>query len=540
MTYYHKIPALLIIGWLAIARLAGQPPSFSFSPNNQSGTLIGQAQLDGLPADGADWIAAFDSLGNCAGAAAIILNGGIAYLNLPIYGNDPNTPADEGMDPGERFFLYLWDASTHEVIPYGTPCDNMGFSGWANNNGAPMLGYNDPNTVYQFEVPLPPTATWSALPAVCANAGPVALTEGTPVGGTYVGPGVSAGSFDPNLVGPGSYTLQYIYTDPSVCLSDTAQANITVEAVPQATLAAFNPVCVNASAIPLAGGLPSGGSYSGPGVSGGSFDPAVAGVGTHVIVYTVSNAAGCTDSATQVITVEAVPQATLAAFNPVCVNASAIPLAGGLPSGGSYSGPGVSGGSFDPAVAGVGTHVIVYTVSNAAGCTDSATQVITVEAVPAAPSVQINGDTLFTQVSGMHQWYLDGQPINGAADSLWVAQQDGMYSVVVISPAGCVSDPSDEVSVVVSSMVKQESARLRVFPNPAEEQVHVWVSDLPVGLYKWVVVDAKGRRIAEGQRQQRPQDSLWQLAISDWPSGIFFITLQALNGSRWHARIIRL
>jgi hypothetical protein len=52
-----------------------------------------------------------------------------------------------------------------------------------------------------------------------------------------------------------------------------------------------------------------------------------------------------------------------------------------LPVGGTYSGAGVSGGSFNPATAGLGAHIITYKFTTAAGCSDSTTQSIAVTAV---------------------------------------------------------------------------------------------------------------------------------------------------------------
>ena len=56
------------------------------------------------------------------------------------------------------------------------------------------------------------------------------------------------------------------------------------------------------------------------------------------------------------------------------VNAKPIKLKGGIPLGGTYSGPGVNPltGFFDPATAGTGTKTITYTYTNAAMCSASA------------------------------------------------------------------------------------------------------------------------------------------------------------------------
>jgi len=54
------------------------------------------------------------------------------------------------------------------------------------------------------------------------------------------------------------------------------------------------------------------------------------------------------------------------------INAQPFRLKGGIPLGGTYSGPGVTNGIFYPAIAGVGTHLITYTYTNAALCYASA------------------------------------------------------------------------------------------------------------------------------------------------------------------------
>ncbi|RMG31705.1 MAG: T9SS C-terminal target domain-containing protein [Bacteroidetes bacterium] len=124
---------------------------FSWTPTNQSGILIGQAQIDGVPAAASDWIAAFDQAGNCAGAAQLILAQGIAYINLPIYGDDPTTlGVDEGINSGESFRLVLYDASETEYLDYPHSGSVTLFTQWANTNGTPIPAYNDVNQVYNF------------------------------------------------------------------------------------------------------------------------------------------------------------------------------------------------------------------------------------------------------------------------------------------------------------------------------------------------------------------------------------------------------
>ena len=226
-----------------------------------------------------------------------------------------------------------------------------------------------------------PVVTLAAFTPVCISALPFALAGGNPPGGTYSGPGVTGGIFDPGAAGLGPHLITYTYTDGNGCTNSDSKT-LTVVDLPVVTLAAFAPVCVSAAPFALTGGSPAGGTYSGPGVAGGIFNPSVAGVGTHTLTYLYTDANGCANSATNTITVNSLPVVTLSAFVPVCLDAPAFPLSGGSPAGGTYSGPGVAGGIFTPSVAGAGIHTITYTYTDGNGCVNSATNTITVFSLP--------------------------------------------------------------------------------------------------------------------------------------------------------------
>ncbi|MGV6829412.1 MAG: GEVED domain-containing protein [Flavobacteriales bacterium] len=154
--------------------------------------------------------------------------------------------------------------------------------------------------------------------------------------------------------------------------------SVTINELPTVTLSPFDGVCIDQAPFALYGGDPAGGTYSGPGVSGGNFDPLAAGVGIHTITYAYTNANGCENFATQTIEVFDLPSVNLLPFADVYVNDPPFLLSGGTPIGGIYTGPGVSGGNFFPAVAGIGIHEIVYTYVDDNGCQNSTTQTIEV------------------------------------------------------------------------------------------------------------------------------------------------------------------
>ncbi|MDQ3111204.1 MAG: HYR domain-containing protein [Bacteroidota bacterium] len=102
--------------------------------------------------------------------------------------------------------------------------------------------------------------------------------------------------------------------------------------------------------------------------------------GTYTVGYVATDAAGNTDSCQFTITVNADPVVTLdlGVQSVVCVDDASFTLAGASPAGGTWSGNGVSGSSFDPGVAGSGTQSISYLYVDANGCEASAMDTIQV------------------------------------------------------------------------------------------------------------------------------------------------------------------
>ena len=139
-------------------------------------------------------------------------------------------------------------------------------------------------------------------------------------------------------------------------------------------------------------------TWSGPNFSGtGATVTITNAAATNAGVYSVTvTANGCTSAATsKSIVVNNLPAVTVLAFSDTtCVNYAAVTLAG-APAGGTFSGNGVTGASFDPATAGVGTHVVTYSYTDANGCANSATTTIVVDACVGMDESSLNAIRVF-------------------------------------------------------------------------------------------------------------------------------------------------
>lgn len=104
--------------------------------------------------------------------------------------------------------------------------------------------------------------------------------------------------------------------------------------------------------------------------------------GDQIICELTSNAA-CVINANSVsniivMTVNPLPVVSTGTYGPFETTSGGVTLTGS-PAGGAFSGPGVSGNTFDPATAGLGNHIITYTYTDATtGCSNTATTTIAV------------------------------------------------------------------------------------------------------------------------------------------------------------------
>lgn len=128
---------------------------------------------------------------------------------------------------------------------------------------------------------------------VSGATGPITYSwaPGNLPGSPYVSPTIST-----------VYTLQAV---DSIGCSGTDSISITVNPLPTLSFSlSGDTACVNGGNIPLSAS-PAGGTFSGNGVSGSTFDPAVAGLGLHTITYAYTDGNGCYNETTDDIFISA-------------------------------------------------------------------------------------------------------------------------------------------------------------------------------------------------------------------------------------------
>jgi gliding motility-associated-like protein len=208
------------------------------------------------------------------------------------------------------------------------------------------------------------SADWSAPASVCSGSGNVnlaALVTGD-AGGTFSGTGVTGNTFNPTGLS-GSIQITYSVGSGS-CIVSSAQT-IQVSAGGNPAWTSPGTVCSGASPINLSLLITgdAGGTFSGTGVTGTTFNPTGLS-GDIVITYQVGTGL-CSEELAQTITITDGGNPAWTAPTSICSGAEPIDLSALVTgdAGGTFSGSGVSGSSFDPSGL-TGSIVITYVVGS--------------------------------------------------------------------------------------------------------------------------------------------------------------------------------
>lgn len=326
---------------------------------------------------------------------------------------------------------------------------------------------------------------------------------------------------------------------------------LTINALPVVTLAPFNAVCINSPAMDLIGGEPAGGLYFGTGVNSNGliFDPQLAGPGTFTLSYVFVDTFGCTDTAYQAITVNALPTVTLDPIAAVCANTPSFLLSGGLPLGGSYSGNGVIGDTFDPAIAGVGTTTITYTSPiDTAGCQNTTSIDLVINGLPA---VDLGSDvnscanlTLTLDATNIntvsYSWLPGGQTTATIpVDSLGIGLGSKMFYVSVKNINNCFNQDSVKVLFHDCTGIEEQGSdvQINLYPNPSSGIVSVQSLGISNTMVSISIYTATDKLVFENQQVKVIGSLNKTLNLHHLANGFYLLKIQDDQKS-WTKRFV--
>ncbi|MDB5283273.1 MAG: type sorting protein [Bacteroidota bacterium] len=161
------------------------------------------------------------------------------------------------------------------------------------------------------------------------------------------------------------------------------------------------------------------------------------------------------------------------------------------------------------------------TVSDQNNCTAESNHVtVVVKPIPSV-SISVNGDTLRVYNQSNVQWYLNGVAISGGTNNIYIANQQGEYTVLVMDTDGCSALSSP---VVFTGLAELTNTGIEVYCAPGEVKVVLIDEKISAVQYQVIAVDGKIVKTESGK------SSSFSFSTQQLSNGIYILALRDSHG----------
>ncbi len=354
-----------------------------------------------------------------------------------------------------------------------------------------------------------------------------------------------------NITGATTNMDQYAYRCrvEGDCL-DTTYSFVAVLTVNPLPTVVFNPAdtffCVSDNPYDLSPySSPSGGYWSGVGISSTYFIPSVAGVGSYNITYTYTDlSTGCTNQSPEVFVVEAAPTGVgnLAGPMSTCGNEQLTFTYTQANSQYAWSYPNGWTGTADSSVS-IATltpdasGTISVAEYNSCGSGPSASVTVTVNTPPVA-GVVVGGATFYAS-GGVHYEWLDCEnnyaPLGDTGAYYTPSDPYHRYAAIVYDANGC-TDTTDCVQLFTVGEGDLLPSAINIYPNPTGDFTTITLpNDYKGG--NMVLYNLNGRTV-KSLSIQEGLTKVW-LDMSDLGKGLYTLQLIEVGGLTHYLKVAR-
>ncbi|HKC69606.1 MAG TPA: T9SS type A sorting domain-containing protein, partial [Bacteroidia bacterium] len=227
-----------------------------------------------------------------------------------------------------------------------------------------------------------------------------------------------------------------------------------------------------------------------------------------------TDANGCMNSDMITVTVNSLPTVQAnATATAVCAGQSTT-LSGSGATTYSWTGSITDGTAFTPTV----TNTYTVTGTDANNCSNTASVMVTVNSLPATPSVMQTGNVLSSSVTGTsYQWYFNNAAIttNGTS-ATYTATANGVYQVEVFNAQNCSSISATYTVTNVGIASVSAPKNVNIYPNPASSFITV-EADAKITLIE--VYDISGKVIIS----ENPSAVSYTIQLNGVEPGVYFL-----------------
>src|ERR1043165_7962912 len=168
------------------------------------------------------------------------------------------------------------------------------------------------------------------------------------------------------------------------------------------------------------------------------------------------------------------------------------------------------------------------TVADNNGCTATSNH-LAISVYPSPPvTISVSGDTLHAYHATTYQWFLNGNEISGAVDSIYIVQQTGLYAVAVTDSNGCYAT-SNPVAFSGLDDTTVTWPAINIYPSPTTNKLFIQSkNETVVGLN---IYNTSGELIA---KVDQPVSA--GINVADFAAGVYVVEIKTRSGSfmrRW-------
>lgn len=179
---------------------------------------------------------------------------------------------------------------------------------------------------------------------------------------------------------------------------------------------------------------------------------------------------------------------------------------------------------------------LTVNASNGVGCAQSDALTFTVLAAPPIPQITVDGSLLTSTTGPSYQWYLNGQPLDGAVGPTWWASEVGNYTVEHTAANGC-SSISAPVNLTTVGMDERAAAEgFAVWPSPTTSDITVQLPGTASPAADAMLIDAHGSVVWRARIASLPQ---FTVPVAGIGAGTYLLRVDD-GARRWSTRIVRL
>jgi len=140
------------------------------------------------------------------------------------------------------------------------------------------------------------------------------------------------------------------------------------------------------------------------------------------------------------------------------------------------------------------------------------------------PTITVIRDTLISSANNNNQWFLNGQPIAGANGKYLKATASGNYTVQV-TEQGCLSEISNVISYVVTSIDQVLAREVTLFPNPNSE--NLYIKNNTSKILEYIITDLYGHELYS----TKSNASMVLIPFKNLSTGVYLVTIKE-NGNK--------